>query len=234
MLLNASPGNNPDFRRGMKLLQRREKIVRSLLKEQGTVGNDQPINSSYGPEFCSELAITPHDPDQAKHFLKKSGITSAEILVAEVSPGITDAVLLWQRECSKIGFDLQVKKVPNDGFWGSVWMKTPMNVTTWNMRPTATIMLGLAFAPDAPWNDTFWKNDRMGVLLKMVKAETNPAKKYEIQCEMQTLVHDESGMIIPAHTNIVDANSPKIKGIPKLPLGNLGGAEWPEFAWKEE
>jgi len=234
MLLNASPGNNPDFRRGMKLLQRREKIVRSLLKNQGTVGNDQPINSSYGPEFCSELAITPHDPDQAKHFLKKSGITSAEILVAEVSPGITDAVLLWQRECSKIGFDLQVKKVPNDGYWGSVWMKAPMNVTTWNMRPTATIMLDLAFAPDAPWNDTFWKNDRMGVLLKMVKGETDPAKKYEIQCEMQTLVHDESGMIIPAHTNIVDANSPKIKGIPKLPLGNLGGAEWPEFAWKEE
>ena len=233
MLLNASPGNNPDFRRGMKLLQRREKIVRSLLKNQGTVGNDQPINSSYGPEFCSELAITPHDPDQAKHFLKKSGITSAEILVAEVSPGITDAVLLWQRECSKIGFDLQVKKVPNDGYWGSVWMKAPMNVTTWNMRPTATIMLDLAFAPDAPWNDTFWKNDRMGVLLKMAKAETDPAKKYEIQCEMQTLVHDESGMIIPAHTNIVDANSPKIKGIPKLPLGNLGGAEWPEFAWKE-
>ena len=234
MLLNASPGNNPDFRRGMKLLQRREKIVRSLLKNQGTVGNDQPINSAYGSDFCSDLAITPHDPDQAKHFLKKSGITSAEILVAEVSPGITDAVLLWQRECSKIGFDLQVKKVPNDGYWGSVWMKAPMNVTTWNMRPTATIMLDLAFAPDAPWNDTFWKNDRMGVLLKMVKAETDPAKKYEMQCEMQTLVHDESGMIIPAHTNIVDANSPKIKGIPKLPLGNLGGAEWPEFAWKEE
>ena len=233
MMQNASPGNNPDFRRGMKLLQRREKIVRSLLREQGTVGNDQPINSSYGPDFCSELAITPHDPDQAKHFLKKSGITSAEIQVAEVSPGITDAVLLWQRECSKIGFDLQVNKVPNDGYWGSVWMKTPINVTTWNMRPTATIMLDLAFAPDAPWNDTLWKNDRMGELLKMVKSETDPAKKHEIQCEMQTLTHDESGMIIPAHTNIVDANSPKIKGIPKLPLGNLGGAEWPEFAWKE-
>ncbi len=233
MMLNASPGNNPDFRRGMKLLQRREKIVRSLLKNQGTVGNDQPINSAYGSDFCSELAITPHDPDQAKHFLKKSGITSTEILVAEVSPGITDAVLLWQRECSKIGFDLQVKKVPNDGFWGSVWMKTPMNVTTWNMRPTATIMLGIAFAPDAPWNDTLWKNDRMGELLKMAKSETDPAKRYEIQCEMQTLAHDESGMIIPAHTNIVDAHSPKIKGIPKLSLGNLGGAEWPEFAWKE-
>ncbi len=233
MMLNQSPGNNPDFVKGMKFLQRREKIVRSLLKGQGTVGNDQPINSAYGSDFCKELAITPFDPDQAKHFLKKSGITSAQIQVAEVSPGMTDTVLIWQRECQKVGFDLQVQKVPNDGYWGAVWMKTPMNVTTWNMRPTATIMLDLAYAPDAPWNDTLWKNDRMGKLLKMAKSETDPAIRYELQCEMQALVHDGSGVIIPAHINIVDAHSSKIKGIPDLALGNLGASEWPEFAWKE-
>ncbi len=231
MMLDKHPGNNPDFVKGMKFLQRREKIVKSLLKGQGTVGNDHPINSAYGVDFCSDLPLTPYDPDQAKHFLDKSGITSAEIQVAEVSPGITDAVLMWQRECSKIGFDLQVKKVPNDGFWGAVWMQTPMNVTTWNMRPTATIMLDIAFAPDAPWNDTLWKNDRMGVLLTMAKSETDPEKRLAIQCEMQTLAHDESGMIIPAHTNIVDAHASKVKGIPNLALGNLGASEWPEFAW---
>ena len=233
LMLNSSPGNNPDFVKGMKLLQRREKIVKSLLKGQGTVGNDNPINSAYGNDFCNELSITPHDPDQARHFLKKSGITSAEVHVAEVLPGITDAVLLWQRECSKVGFDLQVKKVPSDGYWGAIWMKSPVNVTSWNMRPTATIMLALAFAPDAPWNDTLWKDDQMGKLLKMAKAETNAEKRHNIQCEMQTLVHDKSGMIIPAHSNIVDAHSSKIKNIGNLPLGALGGAEWPEFAWKE-
>ena len=68
-MLNSSPGNNSDFVKGMKLLQRREKIVKSLLKGQGTVGNDNPINSAYGNDFCNELSITPHDPDQAKHFL---------------------------------------------------------------------------------------------------------------------------------------------------------------------
>ncbi len=233
MMLNASPGSNRDFVKGMKLLQRRNKIVKSLLKGQGTVGNDNPINSAYGSDFCDELAITPHDPDQAKHYIKKSGITTAEVHVAEVLPGITDAILLWQRECSKIGFDLKVKKVPSDGYWGAVWMKTPVNVTSWNMRPTATIMLDIAFAPNAPWNDTLWKDDQMGKLLTMAKAETDPKIRHEIQCKMQTLVTENSGMIIPAHSNIVDAHSSKIKGIPNLPLGALGAAEWPEFAWKE-
>ena len=233
MMLDKSPGNNPDFVKGMKLLHRRDKIVKSILKGQGTVGNDHPINRAFGPDFCSELPIQAYDPDQAKFHLKKSGITSAECYVAEVSPGITDASLMWQRECLKIGFDLKIKKVANDGYWGAVWMQTPINVVTWNMRPTATIQLDIAFAPDAPWNDTAWINPRMGELLKMVKAETNAAKRHEIQCEMQTLCHKESGMIIPAHMNVVDGHGSNIKGIPGNPLGILGGCEWPEFAWKE-
>ncbi len=232
LMLDKAPGNNPDFVKGMKLLQRRDKIVKSILKGQGTVGNDHPINSAYGVDFCKELPIRDFDPDQAKHFLNKSGVDGATFHVAEVMPGITDASLMWQRECQKIGFNLEIKKVPTDGYWGAVWLKEPLNAVTWNMRPTATVMLDIAFAPDAPWNDTVWKNERMGELLKMSKAETDPAKKYEIQCEMQTLAHDESGMIIPAHQNYTDGAADSIMGITKNPLGAFGGCEWPEFVWK--
>ncbi len=232
MMLDRGPGQNADFVKGMKFLHRRDKVVKSILKGQGTVGNDHPINQAFGPDFCSELPVRPYDPDQAKFHLDKSGITSAEVNVAEVSPGITDVCLMWQRECSKIGFDLQVKKVPTDGYWGAVWMQTPINVVAWNMRPTATIQLDIAFAPDAPWNDTYWKNERFGQLLQMARSETDPAKRHEIQCEMQTLAHDGSGMIIPAHNNVVDGHGSDIMGIPSLPLGILGGCEWPEFAWK--
>ena len=55
--------------------------------------------------------------------------------------------LILQRECQKIGFNLQIKKVPTDGYWGAVWQKSPLCVTSWNMRPTASIMLDIAYAP---------------------------------------------------------------------------------------
>jgi peptide/nickel transport system substrate-binding protein len=202
-----------------------------LLKGHGTVGNDHPINVAYGVDFCSELAVQAYDPDQAKHLIDKSGITSAEIQVAEVSSGITDVVLMMQRECSKIGFDLQVKKMATDGFWGSVWQQTPMNVTAWSMRPTATIMLDIAYAPEAPWSDSFWKDERMGTLLAKTKAETDPESRHALQCEMQQVVRDGAGVIIPAHRNIVDGKGSNVMGMPKLALGELGGAEWPEFIW---
>ncbi|MCK4713623.1 MAG: ABC transporter substrate-binding protein [Marinosulfonomonas sp.] len=234
MMSNSAPGNNPDFVLAMKYIQRREKIVRSILKGQGTVGNDNPINAAYGADFCSELPIRDHDLDKAKFHLQKSGVTEAEIQVAEVAPGTTDVVLLMQREAQKIGLKLNINKVPNDGYWGAVWMKTPINVTTWNMRPTANVMMNLAFAPDAPWNDSLWANDRMGELLVQSRAATDAALRHEMYCEMQTLISNESGMIIPAHRNYLDAKSDKIEGIGRMPLGALGGYEWPEFAYRTD
>jgi len=233
-MTTSSPGNNPDFVLALKYIQRRKKIVRSILKGQGTVGNDHPINIAYGADHCSELAIDTHDLDKAKFHLKKSGITTAELHVAEVAPGMTDICLLAQREAQKIGLDLKIKKVPNDGYWGAVWMKTPLNVVTWNMRPTANVMLNLAFAPDAPWNDTKWKDKRIGKWLTEARAATDPVKRHELYCAMETLINKECPMIIPAHRNYLDAKSDKIQGIGRMPLGALGGYEWPEFAWRTD
>ena len=65
-------------------------------------------------------------------------------------------------------------------------------------------------------------------------AETDPARRYEMLCEMQRLVHEGSGMVIPSHINILDGVSDRIHGIPVVPLGATGAHEWVEFAWMSE
>ncbi len=232
-LKNAAPGQSDDFVMGLRYIQDRERIVRSILKGHGTVGNDHPISPAYGADHCHELAQREYDPDKAKWHLNKSGLTSAELYVAPVLAGIEETCLLMQANLRKIGFDLKLKKVPTDGYWGAIWMKEPLNVVTWNMRPTANAMLAIQFAPGAAWNDTFWNNERFGELLKLSLAETDAAKRHAMLCEMQTLVHDGSGMIIPYHVNVLDGLNDKVLGVPKQPLGAMGGCEWPEFAWLE-
>ena len=232
-LKNTEPGSSDDFVKGMQLIQDRERIVRSILKGHGTVGNDHPISVAYGADHCHELPQREYDPDKAKFHLDKSGYTSAELFVAPVIGGIEETCLLMQANLKKIGFDLRIKKVPTDGYWGAVWMKEPLNVVSWNMRPTANAMLAIQFAPGAAWNDTFWNNDRFGELLKLQLAETDPAKRHEMLCEMQTLVHNGSGMVIPYHVNLLDGVNDKIQGVPKIPLGSLGAYQWVESAWRE-
>ena len=115
-LLNTAPGNNQDWLRGFQYIQDRERIVKRVLKGYGTVGNDHPISPAHGVDFCHELPQREFDPDKAKFHFKKSGVSSAEIFVAPVAVGIEEIVLLAQANCAKIGFDLQIKKVPADGY----------------------------------------------------------------------------------------------------------------------
>ena len=230
-LKNASPGENDDFVKGLQYIQDRERIVTKILKGHGTVGNDQPIMSAHGADFCNELPQREYDPDKAKFHFNKAGIKSAELFVAPVVAGVEDACLLAQANCAKIGFDLKIKRVPTDGYWGAVWMKEPLNVVTWNMRPTANSQMAIQFAPGAKWNDTYWHNDRMGELLKSSLSELDPVKRHEMYCEMQTLIHNNSGIVIPAHVNILDGKATNVMGMPTIPLGQLGGCEWPEFCW---
>ncbi len=231
VLKNTKPGESGDFVKGLQFIQDRERIVKRVLKGKGSIGNDTPISSAHGGDWCSELPQRPFDPDKAKFHFKKSGYSSAELFVAPVTPGIEDAALLAQANCAKIGFDLKLKKVPNDGYWGAVWMKEPLNVVTWNMRPTANSQLAIQFGPNGNWNDTFWNNEQMGKLLISSLAETDPDKRHAMYCEMQTLVHEGSGMVIPAFSNINDAHADNVMGMPSVPLGQLGACEWPEFVW---
>ena len=230
-LKNTEPGSNDDFVLGMKYIQDRERIVKRILKGKGTLGNDTPVSIAHGKDFCHELPQRQYDPDKAKFHYKKSGYSSAELFVAPVMGGIEDACLTAQANCAKIGFDLKLKKVPTDGYWGAVWMKEPLNVVSWNMRPTANSQMGIQFGPGAAWNDTFWNNERMGELLALSLAETDPVKRHDLYCEMQTLIHEGSGMVIPAFSNINDGIADNVMGMPTVPLGQLGACEWPEFIW---
>lgn len=231
ILKNTAPGENDDFIKGMQYIQDRERIVEKILKGKGSVGNDTPVMSAHGTDFCSELPQREFDPDKAKFHFKKSGISTAELFVAPVASGVEDVSLLAQVNLAKIGFDLKIKKVPTDGYWGAVWMQEPMNVATWNMRPTANSQMAIQFSPGAAWNDTYWNNERMGELLSTSLAETDPDKRHAMYCEMQTLIHEGSGMVIPAFSNINDAVANNIRGLPTVPLGQIGGSEWPELIW---
>ena len=228
--MDRAPGNNPDFVLGLKYLQNRERIVRTLMKGHAIVGNDHPISPAY-PDHCSELPIREYDPDKAKFHLQKSGISEATVLAGEVRPGVTDFCLMLQAEARKVGFTLNVKKVPTDGYWGTVWMNTPVCATGWNMRPSANLMLTLAYKSDAAWNESQWNHPRFDQLLLESRAEKDASMRHEMYCEMQRIIRDEGGQLIPCHINYVDAVSKKVRGLGAVPLSNGSGCEWPEFAW---
>ena len=49
----------------IKHLMNHVRMVRSLMKGQGGIGNDHPIGPAYGADHCEELEQRPFDPDTA-------------------------------------------------------------------------------------------------------------------------------------------------------------------------
>ena len=224
------PGNNPDFVLAMKHLMPRKKLLRSILKGQGAFGNDHPVGPTYAMH-CEALPQRHQDLDKAKFHLNKSGITEALVDTSDAAVGGIDMCVIAQAEAKKIGLDLQIKRNPSDGYWGTIFMKQPFYMSTWSPRPTGNMMLSLIFHSEAAYNESRFKNERVDQLLLASLAETDTALRKEMFCEMQTIVSNEAGNIIPWHQAIVDGTSTKIKGMPRVPLNNLGGGEWPEFVW---
>ena len=94
-MVDRPPTDNKDFVLALKHLQDRDKWVRTVVKGQGSVGNDHVIAPSYA-DHCKALPIRPYDPDKAKFHLEKSGINQAVVHTAEVSLGAVDLCLVLQ------------------------------------------------------------------------------------------------------------------------------------------
>jgi peptide/nickel transport system substrate-binding protein len=128
--------------------------------------------------------------------------------VAETAfTGATDSALLWKESAKAAGIDLNVIREPEDAYWTNVWQKKPFVASYWAGRPTPDWMFTTAYAADASWNDTFWKNPRFNELLVQARAEIDEAKRAAMYAEMQQLVHDDGGLVNVVFNNFVDAHA---------------------------
>ena len=212
MNMGIAPFDNVDVRRALKHAINRQEIVDKVLQGYGEIGNDHPI----GPlqqYFATDLAQTPYDPEMAKEFLKKAGMDSLSVdfHVSDAAfAGAVDAAVLYAEHAKPAGININVVREPNDGYWGSVWMKKPFVASYWSGRPTVDWMFATAYASGVPWNESFFENERFNELLVLGRAELDDTKRAEIYFEAQKIVNDEGSSVVPMFASYVFATNEKV------------------------
>lgn len=212
MSTNKEPFTDVNVRRALKYAVNREELVEKILFGYGSVGNDHPIGR--GQRFFNdEMEQTAYDPDKAKFYLKEAGLDSLDVTLAASEAafaGALDAAVLFQNSAKSAGINLAVDRKPNDGYWSDVWMNDPFTAVYWSGRAVEDAMLSTAYSTGAAWNDTFWDNARFNELLVAARAELDEAKRREMYYEMQVILNDDGGAIIPMFANWVFATAPDI------------------------
>ena len=234
MRRDSSPGNKPDFVLAMKHLFNREQMIKSIVLGHGAVANDQPIapNNRF---YAKGLKQRPYDPEKAKWHAQKANLGGASIPVV-VSPAATNSVevaLVLQHAARQIGLNLDVRKMPADGYWSQHWMKHPVGFGNVNTRPSADLALTLFFKSDAPWNESAWKSPKFDELLVASRGETDLAKRTQMYADMQAMIHNESGIGIPMFISSLDGHTKKLKGLSQIPIGGMMGYNFSEHVWLE-
>ena len=88
----------------------------------------------------------------------------------------------------------------------------PFVSSYWGGRAAATQMLSVAYEAGAPWNETHWNNAKFEKLLSDARSETDEAKRKPYIWEMQAMLHEQGGAIIPVFRDWLDAHNEKVGG----------------------
>jgi peptide/nickel transport system substrate-binding protein len=232
MRKDAGPGTNPDFILAMKYLIDREQMRKSVALGHAVLGNDQPIDPTNRFYFAG-LPQRPFDLDKAKFHLKKSGIGEAAVPVV-TSPAALYSVemgLVMQQSAQKIGLNLDVKRMPADGYWANHWLNSQVGFGNVNPRPSADTLLTLFYKSDAAWNESRFKSEKFDQLLIASRAETDAVKRKQQYADMQVMIHEQAGTAIPLFLASLDGHSNKLQGLSPIPLGGLMGYSFAEHVW---
>jgi len=213
MEIDKPPYNNPDLRLALKFATDREQILKTLFSGYGTIGNDHPIPPN-DPYFNKDLSQRKHDPERAAFHFKKAGVAEPVLLQTSDAAfnGAVDMGALFQASAGKAGIKVDLKKEPADGFWDNVWFKGAFVESYWDGRAAATQMLSVCYGASAPWNETHWKNDKFEKLLADARSEIDEAKRKTYIWDMQAMLRDDGGAIIPVFRDWLDAHHDNVGG----------------------
>ena len=160
------------------------------------------------PFYAGDLEQRPYDSDKARFHLKKAGLDSLTVdfhtADAPFAGGV-DAAVLYKEAALKSGIEINVVREPNDGYWSHVWNKKPFCLAQWGARPVPDMILSLVYASGAAWNESNFNHERFDTILVEARAELDEAKRAELYREMQMIIRDDCGVVIPFFKNYVYA-----------------------------
>lgn len=229
---DMKPGSNEDFVLGMKYLQPRDMIVKNVLQGYGDVANDTPV-PPWHPFYNAELKPRPLDVEKAKFHFKKAGMTGAsvEIITTPNIEGAVEGGQLIQQVARNTGVNFKVRRVPYDGYWSTHWTKDPIGYGSINPRPTLDMLFSQFYLSAAANNESGWNNPQFDQLVVAARGERDQMKRKQMYGDMQTLIYQHCGTLIPTFISSNDGYSKKVKGVEAWPSGMMMGYRFHEFAW---
>jgi peptide/nickel transport system substrate-binding protein len=191
-------------RQAMALSLDRDVIVRGLFRGKAQLGNDSP----FAPVFPSSDAGVPQrkiDIAKAKQLLAQAGVANGfdVALTTEKYMEIPDLAVVVQNAAKAIGVRINLKVESQSLYYGagtpgkSDWLDSPLGITDYGHRGVPNVFLNAPLTSNGTWNAAHFKNPQYDQLVAQFVAAIDIGSQRKLSGQIQTLLLDETPIIIP-------------------------------------
>lgn len=198
MRTDMKPFSDKRVRQAVALCMNRPALIKSVWQGLGVVGNDNVM----APSFAQYNPIPQREQNygKAKALLSAAGYPTGFSTTLTTSSDTAPLVLMAtvvQQMLKPAGIQVTLKPEPSSVYFNTDWLQTPLNITNWGNRATASQFLGTAYTSGAVWNASHWSNTTFDTLVKQYDAELDLAKRKALAKQIEMIMTDEVPAIIP-------------------------------------
>jgi peptide/nickel transport system substrate-binding protein len=220
MRTDMAPFTDKRVRRAVALCLDREKLVNGLFRGKAAIGNDSPL----APVFPSTDTSVPQrhlDIAQAKELMAAAGMANGFTvkLTTEKYLEIPDYAVIIQNAVKPIGIDIQINVETQDAYYGkavfgqSDWLDSVLGITDYGHRGVPNVFLNAPLTSNGTWNAAHFKNPQYDKLVADFVAAVDVASQKKISGQIQTLLLDETPLIIPYFYDQLIATRSVLSGV---------------------
>ncbi|MBI1298539.1 hypothetical protein GC175_26700 [bacterium] len=222
MRLGQEPFTDVRVRQAFKYATNRPGMVQAVLQGRGVVGNDQPLPPNH--LFAADLAAYELDLERAKALLTEAGYPDGleiTLYTADLRPGMVASAVAFQEMVKAAGITVQIEQVPGSNYWSEHWMQSALTVSNWGIFPSADTILSLVYHSTGTWNESGIQNADLDALIEAGRVEADPSRRAEIYAQVQQIIQDEGGTLVPYFRPTFYARRANVQGINYLPQGPI-------------
>lgn len=197
-ILNCAqpPFDDVELRQAFKQAVDRDALVNTIFRGEGEAGND--VVGKGLPGYND--ALQPHelDVEAARQVFADKGVTSIEVLSAEVVAGISDSVTLLAQQLEPLGVTLNVTEVdPSTIYTTNAGMiaQTQLFASYYINRPFAT-HAPLYTAASSPYNFSAWKDEAYNELIDEAAITVDDAARQDLFDQAQQMLWEQGGDVV--------------------------------------
>jgi peptide/nickel transport system substrate-binding protein len=213
MRIDREPFTDVRVRQAFRLIPDRQRILDNAFNGIGWIAND--MYSPFDQGYPKDLPQRQQDLEQAKSLLKQARYEdlSIEVVTSDaVGAGAVAAAQIFAENAKGAGVNVKVNKVDGGIIYGDDYLSWTFSMDFWGLRNYLQQALS-GCTPDAPYNETHWKNDQWYTLIKDALRTVDDGKRNELVGQAATIEYEEGGYIINTFKNQLDAYSDNVTGI---------------------